>query len=161
VAVNPYTLQEETEEERRARQQVTGELGNGLLVLCRPTDDPAVVQQQHRAVCLTRPYQNCYYCPHSNFTFVFVKKDPEVLEAQRRTQVLCPRWQDRGFVSGKSPESYVSTELATCEIQPFEFCRDCPSIDALVQLGIDKSRDGWYSRWRRFTKEEDDEDEDG
>lgn len=156
---NPYTLKEETEEERLVRQRATGELGNGLVVLCRPTDDPEVVQQQPRAVCLTKPYLTCYTCPHSRFTLVFRKVDRDLLEERRRQFVHCPRWEDRGYLSGKTPDSYVSVEEATCELTPFAFCRECPSVSELVSLGIDKAQEGWYSRWRRFTKEEEEEDD--
>jgi hypothetical protein len=165
VAVNPYTLQEETEEDRRARNRLTGELGEGVTVLCRPTDDPEVVQQQHRAVCLTRPYNNCSFCRHANFTLVFLRKNREDVDRVRRQQVRCPRWDTpRGYLSGKAPDHYASVEVGTCELKPFDFCHEgCPTdLEGLVKLGIDKTRDEWYSRWRRFTKnEEDEEDEDG
>lgn len=159
MLVNPITLQEESEQERLTRQKMTGQLGNGLVVLCRPTADPEVVQQQPRAMCLKKPYFNCHTCPHSSFTLVFKKKERAVIEECRRQLVLCPRWEDRGYVHEKVPDSYVSVEEATCELMPFDFCRDCPAVSELVALGIDKAQEGWYSRWKRFTKEEEEEDD--
>lgn len=88
---------------------------------------------------------------------VFRRKDLNQLEQQRRETVLCPRWAvPRGFLGENSPDSYVSVERGTCEVQPFDFCRECPAVEELFQLGIDKGREEWYSRWRRFSKEDED-----
>jgi hypothetical protein len=163
LPLNPYTLLEETEEERRVRNRYTGEIGNGTTVYCRPfLDDPDVVHQKHRVVCLMKPYLQCPSCPHSKFTVLLNLRNPAV----EREMVQCPKWTtELDRQKGKSPDSYVSTERATCALKPFDFCQGCPSVDSLVELGIDKKKEGWYSRWRRFTQEEEEsteeEEEDG
>ena len=151
---NPETLQEETSEERAQRQRQTGVLGNGLHVLCTPTEDPEVTEIQHRISCLSRPYAACSRCRHSSFTLIF-NGNPQV----RFETVLCPRWKrDGDRVKGEKPSSYVPTELATCSEKPFEYCPSCPSREVLSKLEVDKTKDGWYSRYKRFTQEEDDAD---
>lgn len=155
MKLNPDTLLEESEFQRRLRQRDTGVIGNGLTVRCSPNEDPAVVQFQHRATCLYQPYPACPRCPHAAFTLVF---NPEV---NRYAQVACPRWAspaDR--LKGEDPERYVSVEVATCEKKPFDFCVSCPSVDEVADFSADKVRPGWYSRWHRISKElreEDDE----
>lgn len=150
MSISPETLIEEDDEERRAREKMTGVLGNGLHVVCQPVlEDPGVTRIQHRAVCLTKPLPSCPYCPHRRFS-VFFNGDPTA----RFKMVSCPRWAGAGDRSqGKDPSSYVATELATCESKPFEFCPSCPSQEELVQIGADKQAGGWYTRWRRFREE--------
>jgi hypothetical protein len=148
--ISPDTLEEEGEEERRERQGATGVLGNGSSVSCRPDlYDPNIIQIQHRAVCLRRPYEACHSCPHLVFTLVFraVPYDPYEI-------VACPRWRspaDR--IKGESPASYVPVERVMCSQRPFDFCPSCPTQDVLVDLGADKVRPGWYGRWQRIMKE--------
>jgi hypothetical protein len=150
--INPETLAEDSDEERAERNRRTGARGNGLTVHCTPNlAEPEVTEVQHRVVCLTKPYPSCAVCHHRDFTLVF-----NITPGARYERILCPRWAgatDR--IAGKKPE-YVVAEAATCENQPFEFCPSCPSIDELKKLSIDKTKDGWYSRWKRFMEEPDD-----
>ena len=153
MTLNPNTLLEETDEEKKDRQWRTGVIGNGTQVWCQPYPlDPSVGQSQHRAVCLTRPYPACSTCPHSTFTAVFnsTPQDPYDL-------IACPRWRggERDRMDGKAPDSYVPVERVLCSQRPFLFCPSCPSSEVLVDIGADKVRAGWYGRWRRFTHEED------
>lgn len=139
---------EEGDDERRERQRITGVLGNGHTVSCFPNlEDPTVQQQQHRAVCLLRPYAACPFCPHSLFTLV-LRSNPE----ERYETVACPRWS--GSIK-EDPIRYDMTELATCEARPFDFCTSCPSKEELYSIyRTDKRREGWYSRWKRFSDDE-------
>lgn len=150
MTLNPETLAEDTEEERHERQQRTEAIGNGLTVICRPIpEDPEVTEVKHRVVCMTKPYPSCHSCRHGNFTLVF-----NVTPNARYERVLCPRWASQtDRLKGGQPE-YVVTEVATCGEKPFEFCPSCPSRGDLQKLDIDKTKDGWYSRWRRFREEE-------
>lgn len=153
--LSPDTLALETDDERRERENRTGVLGDGRHVLCHPfLEDPGVSRLQHRLICLLRPHEACQTCPHRLFTLVFNA------DRESRFQVVqCPRWE-QGIVdryANRDPSHYVPTELATCEKQPFEFCPSCPSQPRLVELGLDKARAGWYGRFNRLTKEEDDD----
>lgn len=155
MTINPETLTEDSREAREERQRRTGSLGTGLHVVCTPDPllEPDVTEIQHRAVCTTRPYAACQNCSHSRFTLFFNGR-PEA----RFDRVLCPKWKsatDR--LEGKQPEEYITTEVATCDAKLFEFCPSCPVKEALEKLGIDKTKDGWYSRWKRFTEEDEDE----
>lgn len=128
----------------------------GLTVICFPTDDPGVFEYQSRVICMSGPYAKCQRCPHSSFNIEFVPNDG----SWKLEQVMCPRWRVDLERHTESPETYLSTPLRTCQDQPFMFCRTCPTRSELVQLGIDKSKKDWYSRWVRFTREEGDS-EDG
>jgi hypothetical protein len=153
MTLNPETLAEDSREEREERQRRTGSIGTGLHVICTPKpEEPEVSEIQHRVVCMTKPYPSCHTCAHGRFTLVF-----NVTPNARLERVLCPRWSGAERQEGKNPEEYIETEVATCQEKPFEFCPSCPSREALQKLGIDKLKDGWYSRWRRFTEEEPDE----
>lgn len=146
--LNPETLAEEGDDERTARQCQTGVLGNGHFVECHPTGEEDITEKKHRATCLVKPYPACGSCAHSNFKLIF-NADPEA----KLQQVLCPRWaSDKAFVSGENPEKYVATEVMTCSEKPFTFCGSCPSMERLSQMFIDKKKDGWYSRFRRFQR---------
>lgn len=153
MSLSPETLLEEGELERRSRQTRTGVIGTGLTVTCHPSlEDRMVMQQQNRAVCIYRPHPGCQVCPHANFTLFFDAKK------NRYDQVACPRWDRAGARShGESPDGYKIVEIATCEDRPFDFCNSCPSLSEVAQFGADKAQPGWYTRWRRLTKEEDDE----
>jgi hypothetical protein len=156
VKLDPNTLLEESEFQRKLRQRDTGVIGNGLTVRCAPYEDPTIVQFQHRATCLYRPYQACPQCPHSNFTLIF---NPE---KDRYAQVACPRWAPGGREKGEDPEYYVPVELATCEKKPYEFCPSCPPVDEVADFSADKVSPGWYSRWHRLMKDmSEEEEEDG
>lgn len=155
INFNPLTLQEESEEEARIRRRQTGVIGNGHEVLCYPTGDPNVVEYQNRATCLTRPYQACDGCIHSNFTLVFNADSDAKFE-----QVKCPKWKNGLFPSlDELPSHYDTTEVATCKEKPFPFCSSCPSLERLSQLYIDKKKDGWYSRLKRFGRYKEEHDE--
>jgi hypothetical protein len=151
LKLNPTTLLEEGEEERALRQRATGVLGNGHTVVCFPNpDDFEIQQQQHRAVCLTRPYRTCQICPHALFTLV-LREDSR----QRYGVVACPRWTQK---TDGDPDLYVPTEIATCESKPFDFCASCPSKEELHSTySADKRRAGWYSRWKRLRDDEPDD----
>lgn len=148
LQLDPETLAEETAVETSTRQCQTGVLGNGHFVECHPTGEVDVVEKKHRASCLVKPYPACGTCAHSNFKLVF-NADPNA----KLQQVLCPRWaSDQARTDGRSPEKYVTTELMTCAERPFSFCGSCPSMERLSQMFIDKKKDGWYSRFKRFTE---------
>lgn len=117
---------------------------------CRPVkEDPQIIEAKHKSMCLMRLRAECHTCPNSKFTLLF-----DVPE-KRLEQVMCPRWKDvRELWQGKNPESYSVTELATCKERPFPFCGSCPSVEELNELGIDKTKDGWVSRWKRFRDED-------
>lgn len=153
--INPETFTEDTEEEREERQRRTGQIGSGLYVICtpRPYEEPEVTEVQHRVVCLTRPYPACQSCRHSRFTLLFNGK-PDA----RFDRVLCPRWSSVSErLKGKNPDQYVTTEIATCAEKPFEFCPSCPARETLAKMDIDKTREGWVSRWKRFTEDDGDD----
>lgn len=100
-------------------------------------------------------HPNCPNCPNHNFTLFF--NPPE----KRLERVECPRWAHEGArLRGDTPLNYVSTEVATCNSAPFEFCPSCPAKEELDDLGLDKAQQGWYSLWRRVREllrsEEDD-----
>lgn len=147
MSLNPDTLVEEADWEKRERQRQTGVLGTGIAVVCRPDpEDPAIMQTQHRAVCLVRPYRGCAVCPHQTFTLVFKSNPPDPYQL-----ISCPRWRNEGErLHGNPPVSYVPVERALCSERPFAFCSSCPPQDELVDFGADKVRPGWYSRWRRI-----------
>jgi hypothetical protein len=121
----------------------------GLFVSCRPyPEDPGVVEQRERAVCLHRPYPGCPYCPHAVFTLYFPERP------RRYDLVACPRWvSPTERVKDVDPNYYKHVELALCESKPFEFCCSCPSIQKVQSVGADKYAEGWYGRWRRYNKE--------
>ena len=79
----------------------------GLTVTCRPDlSDPTVVERQHRAVCLTKPYVACDSCPNSTFKLVFSGNPKERFE-----QVFCPRWENEATrMKGEAPSKYEVTE---------------------------------------------------
>lgn len=129
-------------------------LGNGHTVICHPTEDPAVYETKSRVACLLKPYPACDRCTHSKFKMVF-NADPNA----KLKQVQCPRWKsDAARMVGELPVDYVKTELATCADKPFAYCAGCPSLENLSRMFIDKQKDGWYSRFRRFSREEADDD---
>lgn len=153
MKVNPETLGEEDDYERKERQRRTGVLGNGLTVVCFPNpEDPLIQETRHRASCLSSPLPACQFCRHSSFTLFFDEQAPLV----RYHMVSCPRWGNAGDrVRGKDPDYYVPVEAAACEKRSLEFCPSCPSEEELVQIcSADKAKEGWYSRWRRFRNEE-------
>lgn len=153
--LSPRTLQEETNEERYEREKRTGIFGKGLIVECHPTGEPDVFDKKHRVVCLMKPYEACQGCRHSKFRLIF---DPDP-KANQKT-IMCPRWShDTERIEGKLPGMYVETELKTCKDKPFVFCSSCPSLETLSQMYVDKQKDGWYTRYRRFTRDEEEEDE--
>jgi hypothetical protein len=159
VNLNPDTLEDESDWERRERQIRTGVMGNGIIVWCRPDLlDSSVEQQQHRSVCLTRPYRACHGCPHSTFTLVFKSQPQDPYEL-----LSCPRWRsgEGDRLKGSAPDTYVPVERALCYQRPYQFCTVCPSSDVLRDIGADKVSPGWYGRWRRFTKDDEFEEEDG
>jgi hypothetical protein len=121
----------------------------GAYVDCHPKlDDLEVVEKKHRASCLLKLMPQCSTCPNSRFTLLFNTPDKKLL------QVQCPRWKEVASLHiGKPPDEYVVTEEATCREAPFPFCGSCPSRAKLQELDIDKSKDGWLSRWDRFRKE--------
>lgn len=147
--VSPETLSLETDEERAERQKATGVLGKGTHVECYPTEDPYVVQIQHRSACLARPYANCQTCPHSQFT-LFFREDP----SYKSRVVACPKWLEAGARQrSQPPDEYLPAEVSTCESKPFEFCASCPSYEDLEEMGIEKVRPGWYGRWQRLKED--------
>lgn len=154
MRLNPDTLEEETEEERNDRQRRTGVIGNGLTVICFPNpEDPLVYEERNRVVCLTKPLSTCPYCRHSGFTLVFDANAP----TNRYERIACPQWVSAtARVSGKDPDHYVAVETATCESKSrFDFCPSCPSKEDLQRdYSADKTKEGWYSRFRRFRAEE-------
>lgn len=153
--LSPTTLKEEGPEERSARERHTGVLGNGHLVNCHPTGEEEVVEKKSRVVCLTRPYQACNGCSHSKFKMVF-NADPRA----KLETVMCPRWShDTSRMQGEQPTNYVETELLTCAEKPFPFCPSCPSLENLSKMFVDKKKDTWYARYKRFTQSEEADDE--
>jgi ssDNA-binding Zn-finger/Zn-ribbon topoisomerase 1 len=126
---------------------------SGRFVLCHPVpEDPEIVEKVHRASCLLKTRPHCHTCPNSRFTLFFEVQEKKI------EQVMCPRWKSIADLHrGEQPETYVITELATCKEMPFPFCGSCPSVEELAELHIDKSKYGWLSRWKRFTKEADDD----
>lgn len=126
-------------------------LGDGAKYAeCRPIkEDQQIVESRHRALCLMRLREECHVCPNSKFALVF-----DVPE-KKLEQVRCPRWENvRDLWQGKPPDKYEVTEFATCKERPFPFCGSCPSREELAELEIDKSKDGWLSRWNRFREED-------
>jgi hypothetical protein len=74
--------------------------------------------------------------------------------------VQCPRWACNGSrVNGERPTHYVETELLTCADMPFEYCPSCPSLQDLSKQFIDKTKDGWYARMKRFEKDQEEDNE--
>lgn len=122
---------------------------SGLTVTCYPDlNDPTIVERQHRAVCLVKPYVACSSCKNSRFTLLF--------KMDRTERVQCPRWEDEDQrMRGETPTRYVSTELATCEAKPFPFCTSCPSRKELQErYSADKEKEGWYGRYHRLRQVE-------
>lgn len=151
--LSPETLLEEGPEERSQRERQTGVLGSGHIVRCYPTGDPEISEQKSRVTCITKPYPACGGCTHSKFKMVF-NADPN---AKLQT-VKCPRWEnDAARMTGEKPTHYVETELLTCASKPFFYCPSCPSLETLSNMFVDKKKDGWYSRFRRFSREVDDD----
>lgn len=120
----------------------------GKFVECRPLpNDPLVIEKRHRASCLMQPTSRCSTCPNSSFTLFFEEADTRVQLVQ------CPKWTDGGSrLRGDAPVSYVTTEVATCQAKPFEFCPSCPSVENLEELELEKSKVGWYTIWQRALK---------
>lgn len=120
----------------------------GKFVECHPLpNDPLVIEKRHRASCLMQPTPRCHTCPNSSFTLFF--EEPEV----RVQLVQCPKWSNAAArLRGDAPSSYVTTEVATCESRPFEFCPSCPSVENLEELELEKSNVGWYTIWQRALK---------
>lgn len=103
-----------------------------------------VSEQKHRLVCATKPLPACQSCAHSKFKLVFTRRDFSL-------KVLCPRWSSEGArCNGEKPESYQQVEVGVCKQKPFSFCPSCPSLEDLKEMYVDKTRDGWVSRWERF-----------
>ncbi len=152
--INPETLRDETDEEALGRRHQTRYIGNGHSVACHPViEDPSIVESKHRGVCLLKPYAACSICVHSKFTLVFNANQTNV----NLEQIKCPKWENNFPVkSGELPTHYVSMEIGTCLEKPFPFCGSCPSRDKLSKMYIDKNKEGWYSRFKRFNKEEED-----
>lgn len=117
---------------------------------CFPVkDDPNITEARHRSLCLMRHKEECHSCPNSKFTLLF-----DVPE-KKLEQVMCPRWKSIASMwKGENPETYTVTEIATCKERPFPFCGSCPSVEELKELEIDKTKDGWLSRWKRFREED-------
>lgn len=126
-------------------------------VECRPLpDDPLVIERRHRATCLLNLTARCPTCKNNKFTLFFEERE------KRLECVQCPRWKDNASrVLGESPTSYVTTEVATCKEQPFEFCPSCPGKEELQEVEIDKNKEGWYSIWKRMKQLLAEEDRDG
>ena len=145
LALNPDTLEMVTGEELRERQIQTGEVGNGLMVFCRPDpQDPEIIQQVSRAICLTHPYPACPICPHQHFEILFKRlPDPG-------NWVLCPRWKSGATVN--DPDFYTIVLSKDCVSKPFEFCPQCPSQDELIQINTDKTKQGWLTRYRKLSE---------
>lgn len=139
--LNPDTLEPfSCQEEALARQAATGEFQNGMIVGC-----PATGEQVGRAVCMFRPQPYCPYCRHRIFDLYF---EPDA----KYELVACPRWtSEKSKADGDLPETYVITEVATCNLRPFTFCSSCPSSEELAVMRCEKVRPGWYSRWKRVT----------
>lgn len=119
-----------------------------VTVTCHPDlNDREVVERQHRAVCLVKPYVACETCPNSRFKLLF-KKD----KTERLAQVSCPRWESEALrMKGEMPTNYAVAEEATCSSKPFPFCASCPSRQELKdKYSADKTKEGWYGRWRRL-----------
>jgi hypothetical protein len=152
MRINPYTLMEDTEQDRKIRQRCTGEIGDGKTVVCLPDlNDRTIQQHQHRAVCLFRKYEACNTCPHNSFT-LFFESDP----FEKFRVVACPRWNSKGSQQrGKPPDIYVPMEVGTCRERPFEFCSSCPSISDLADMSLDKEQPGWFGRWSRLKEDVD------
>jgi hypothetical protein len=134
-----------------AAQQDRGQ-ETGLTVTCHPVlDDPTVIERQHRAVCLVKPYVACGSCPNSRFTLLF-KGD----RTERFTRVACPRWESEDQrMRGEAPAKYVTTEEATCQSKPFPFCVSCPSRKELQEkYGADKTKEDWFGRFKRLRQAE-------
>lgn len=148
--LSPLTAMEEGVEERSERERQTGVLGNGHTVQCHPTGEPDIFERQSRVVCLAKPYVACGGCRHSKFKLIF-NADPSV----RLQTVKCPRWDnDTARMRGELPSSYAQAEVLTCSSKPFAYCPSCPSLEDLSKMFIDKTKEGWYARYRRFIKEE-------
>ena len=124
-------------------------MADGAYVECHPVvDDPQIKESKHRGTCLLKPLPQCHTCPNSRFTLLF--DTPE----KKLTQIMCPRWKSIADLhTGKLPDEYVVTEEATCREKPFPFCGSCPSRAKLEELQIDKKKDGWLSRLKRFEDE--------
>ena len=140
------------------REETTvGTAKDDLVVDCRPSlEDPNILQRQNRVACLAQPYEACRFCPNTTFDLVF-----NIAKEQRYEQVSCPRWTSPASrLMGQDPEGYVSVEAATCAEAPFEFCPSCPSKRNVERTGADKATSGWYGRWHRLQRA-DQEDEDG
>lgn len=143
MTLNPDTLLPSGEDELLERQTRTGEIGNGLTVLCQPDpENPQVVEQRSRAVCFFRPYAACVSCPHRHFELFF--------EVPEQEQVMCPRWEGPQL----EPDCYVSAPLSDCRARPFPFCGRCPSREELALFDTDKNKAGWLSRYWKLSKEE-------
>jgi len=143
------------EEVETKEETQTGVARGGLTVECKPDlMDREIIQRQSRVVCLTKPYEACSYCPHASFTILFKTNKEE-----RTEQVACPRWTNAQRNLGQSPDGYVAVEMATCADMPFEFCPSCPSRKNVAVTGADKAKPGWYSRWHRVTKDEEEDDD--
>lgn len=98
---------------------------------------------------MVKPYQTCPTCPHSKFQ-IFFDSNPQA----RFEVVQCPKWEHPGDrTRGLGPVVYETTEIATCDAKPFDFCPSCPKQSELVQIMADKQKAGWYGRWSSFTKE--------
>ena len=152
MPVNPETLLEDTAEQRAEREVRTGSIGNGLEVWCQPyLDDREIYHKKNRVVCLAQPYQACQTCHHKLFTLYFNSARKEKVAAP----IACPRWansasREKGF----DPDHYTFVTQGTCtDDKPFTFCSACPKPEQLVQIGLDKSTQGWYGRYQRFRKE--------
>lgn len=148
INISP-ALTEESQEERNRRQRATGVFGNGHTVECHPTGDPEVREQKHRVVCLLKPYAACQCCPHSKFKLFFDANPKANLQI-----VKCPRWRDEEARARGERPSYTDTEILTCASKPFPACQGCPSKEDLSTMYIDKTKDGWYMRFKRFSEEE-------
>ena len=155
MTLNPYTLMEDTEEDRKVRQRVTGEISEGKTVICKPVlEDPSIMEHQNRLICMLHKYAACDTCQHQTFT-LFFRGDPN----ERMRLVACPRWDaEMSRITGKAPDIYIPTEVGNCQEGPLAFCSSCPSREDLLSMEIEKERPGWYGRWQRLKEHDDDGD---
>jgi hypothetical protein len=144
MILDPDSLRFVPGEALRERQIQTGEMGDGKIVDCRPDlNDPGVVQQSSRALCLATPYAACLSCRHHRFELIF--------EQPQDDWVLCPRWE--GEQGTGPPDFYVPVSLTECGAKTQQFCPQCPCREELAEAGTDKKKEGWLERYRKLTRD--------
>ncbi len=97
---------------------------NGKVVLCVVGNTPEgpIEQPTSRAVCLTKPKEQCQTCPNSSFRMAFQFRAVDQL-------VACPRWESaEAEKEGRDPLDYEMVRRDTClRLKPFTFCSSCPN----------------------------------